>query len=149
MQVFPHVQVELNRRPRPHANGKLRWVSWSRLVSNDVTSKFLKQRKGKFESTISLLLSFKVFTYWESSKCKKSVLFFIQNRTLNRFVFTNLTWFPCWSRLLLRAFFFPLLLHPSIQASDFRLLKNWKLYFFPSRSNKRLQQTQAQVDEVK
>ena len=149
MQVFPHVQVEFNRRPRPRANGKLRWVSWSRLGSNDVTSKFLKERKGKFGSRISLLLSFKVFTYWESSKCKKSLLFFIQNRTLNRFVFTNFTWFPCWGRLLLRALFFPLLLRPSIQASDFRLLKNWKLYLFPSRSNKRLQQTQAQVDEVK
>ena len=118
-------------------------------VQNDVTSKFLKERKGKFESSISLLWSLKVFTYWESSKCKKTLLFFIQNRTLNRFVFTNLTWFPSWGRLLVRALFFPLLLHPSIQASDFRVLKKWKLYFFPSRSNKRLQQTQAQVDEVK
>ena len=46
------------------------WVSWSRSVSNDVTSKFFKRGKGS-----SLLLSFTVITYWKSSKCKKSVLF--------------------------------------------------------------------------
>ena len=46
------------------------WVSWSRSVSNDVTSKFFKRGKGS-----SLLLSFTVFTYWKSSKCKKILLF--------------------------------------------------------------------------
>ena len=52
------------------------WVSWSRSVSNDVTSKFFKRGKGS-----SLLLSFTVFTYWKSSKCKKSLLFYSESYT--------------------------------------------------------------------
>ena len=75
------------------------WVSW--LVDHGRCQMTSLPNSLREEREVSLLLSFTVFTYWKSSKCKKSLLFFIQNRTLNCFVLTNLTWFPCWSRLLL------------------------------------------------